>query len=260
MMPYWRVLAERSALRTDDVFIAMSPINGGGSIPCKFEAPYGACTVVLQETFDPEESLELIQRHKVSFICGVPAQMAKLLDVPNGDRYDLSSVRVFMYSGSVLAPEIGRAFMNRTGAHILTHYGGLDCGIICTTSIFDDPEECLTRVGRPMLGVEVRLLDDNGQEVRPGEAGEITGFGPSCRAGGGYYKDTEANIRATSPDGRYLTGDMGVQHPDGTIEVVGRKKDMIIRGGQNISPKEVEDLLMEHPSIAQVAIIAMPDP
>lgn len=114
-------------------------------------------------------------------------------------------------------------------------------------------------MGNPLPGVEVRVIDDDGNELPQGQVGELQFGGPPIVRSNGYFRDPELTARTSTPDGYYQTGDLGLVHPDGKVAIVGRKNDVIIRGGQNISPKEVEEMIHAHPNVLDVAVVGMPD-
>jgi non-ribosomal peptide synthetase component E (peptide arylation enzyme) len=146
----------------------------------------------------------------------------------------------------------------RMGCPIIQGYGAVDFGTGSTTVLGDPREVRLLTAGEPMPGCEIRLLDDEGLEVPRGEVGEIMLSGPVGASG--YYRDLETTWQVWTRDGWYRTGDKGKINEQGKLMILGRKKDMIIRGGQNIYPAEIENLLLGHPKVLGVAVVGMPDP
>jgi non-ribosomal peptide synthetase component E (peptide arylation enzyme) len=146
----------------------------------------------------------------------------------------------------------------KVGGRLTTGLGAVDFGGVTATQLDDPPEVRLFTVGKACGGTEIRVVDDAGEELPRGEIGEIWGRGPGCSSG--YYKDPEATWQAWTKDGWFRLGDLGKVDDQGNITVVGRKKDMIIRGGQNIYPVEIENLLFTHPKVLDVAVVGMPDP
>jgi acyl-CoA synthetase (AMP-forming)/AMP-acid ligase II len=137
-------------------------------------------------------------------------------------------------------------------------YGMLESGVQSRTYIEDDYEEVAGTVGRPVREVQVRVCDPQDRPVPTGTIGEIECFGPSVMLG--YYENADANKRAFADDGFFRTGDLGVFEPSGLLRIAGRTKEMIIRGGANIYPREIEEVLFEHPKIADCAVVGIPHP
>jgi non-ribosomal peptide synthetase component E (peptide arylation enzyme) len=209
------------------------------------------------EHFDAEEALKLIQRERITVGCVVPAQLAMMVSHPHLSEYDLSSIRLWWCVGALLPYHQGVEIEKKIGGVIVTGLGATDWGGFTISSIDEPPEVRLLTEGKPITGVEIKLVDDGGQEVPRGEMGEVWGRGEVCLSG--YYKDPEATWKAWSKDGWFRMGDLGKWDEQGNLVVVGRKKDMIIRGGQNIYPIEIENLLVSHPKVADVAVVGMPD-
>ena len=254
-------LKERYKVTNDDILAALAPLTGGGSGPlCKVVAQIEGCKVVMLERFETEEALKLIEREKVTFATGVPAIMAKMVRHPDLEKYDLSSLRVFQTTGAYLPPAVAKEVEERMGCRVVNRLGGIDLGIAASTSVDDPPEVRLTSVGKPMPGIMVKLIDEQGQEVPQGEVGEVI-FGSKTGAGAdrGYYRDLKATLERET-QGLTRTGDLGKFDEQGNLYIVGRRKDMIIRGGQNIFPAEIESMLITHPKVLDVAIVGMPDP
>jgi len=245
-------------LTNDDVLAALSPAPGGPNVPVYFAAPRVAAKVVFLERFEAEETLKLLQREQVTIACGVPAQMALLLQHPDLDHYNLSSVRAWWCTGAGLPYRVGKEFEDRTGVKVVNDYGGVDFGGLVACGVDDPPDIRLLTVGKPRAWTEIKLIDDAGQGVPEGGVGKIWGRGPACSSG--YYKDPEATWQSWTKDGWFNTGDLGKFDEQGNLVIVGREKDIIIRGGWNIYPKEIETILLTHPKVQDVAIVGMPDP
>jgi non-ribosomal peptide synthetase component E (peptide arylation enzyme) len=210
------------------------------------------------EHFSPQEALEIIEKERVTITPMVPAQAAMVIRHPDFEKYDISSLRVVLTMGAPLPYKVAVDVEKKLGCPIIQNYGSIDCAAACMGAIDDPIEVRLSTVGKPYAGAEVKLVGDRGEEVDYGEAGEIFIRGPAAVSG--YYKDPEATWQIWSRDGWYRTGDLGRFDEEGHLIIVGRKKEMIIRGGQNIYPVEIEDLLMTHPGVANIAIVKMPDP
>ncbi len=241
----------------DDILAALVPAAAGPNVMVYFTAPQVAAKAVMLEHFEAEEALRLIEKERVT-IFGVPgAVLAMMVKHPSFDRYDLSSLR-FVWTGFAPIPyELAIEAEKKLGLPITQGYGTMDSGGATKTTSDEPLEVRLQTVGKPYDGNEVKLVDESGEEVVEG-IGEIWFKGPGLASG--YYKDPEATWQVWTPDGWFKTGDRGRFDERGYLLVVGRKKDMIIRGGQNIYPAEVEDMLNRHPKVSDVAIIGMPDP
>lgn len=255
---YGRSYVDFLGLTGRDVLAALSPAAGGPNIPIYFAAPQiGAKTVFLRH-FEAGAAFELIQQERVTVACVVPAQLAMLARYPDRDRHDLSAVRFWVSVGAPLASNLAREAEEKLGGIVLNTYGAVDWGGVVFTTPADPPEVRYFTVGRPRVGTEVRLADKEGRPAAPGQVGELQGRGPSCSSG--YYGDAEATRQAWTADGWLCLGDLGQWDAKGNLIILGRKDEMIIRGGQNIQPREIEDHLLAHPKVKQVAVVGMPDP
>jgi len=243
-------------LTKDDITMAIAPHAGGAAGTLTyFAAPLvGAKTVMLEE-FDPEAALERIEKEKVTAIGVVPTHLVRMLQA-DVSKYDLSSLRFIRSAGGYLSPQLAEEAEEKFGAVITSDLGTQDMGSVAGCYV-DDPREIRRRtVGRMLPGNKVRLLDENGNEVPPGEPGILYFRGPHAPAG--YYRDEKLTMTVFDPDGWTTTGDI-VKFENECLMILGRAKDMIIRGGQNIYPAEIEGLLNEHPKVAAVAIVGYPD-
>jgi non-ribosomal peptide synthetase component E (peptide arylation enzyme) len=252
-------LEYRFGVGHDDIFAALAPLTGGasGGAICKGIAQRQGCKVVMIERFDTDAALQLLQDEKVTFATGVPTMMAKMMAHPDFDKYDLSSLRAFHSSGAYLPPALAKEAEEKMNLTILNHYGAIDIGFATSTYLDASLEARLSSVGRPMPDVTLKLVDDGGNERPQGEVGEIAWS--SSKGGIMYYRDLESTL-AREASGLTKTGDLGKLDDDGNLYIIGRKKDVIIRGGQNIFPAEVESILITHPKIMNVAVVPMPDP
>jgi non-ribosomal peptide synthetase component E (peptide arylation enzyme) len=245
-------------LSRQDVLAALSPAAGGPNIPVYFAAPQIGAKTVLMSHFEPGAALELIEQEKVTLACLVPAQLALLARYPQIHYHDLSSVRFWLSVGAPLSAHLARETEEKLGGTVLNTYGAVDWGGVVFTSP-DDPDEVrYSTVGRPRVGTKVRLVEDHGKVLAAGEIGELQGRGPTSSTG--FYKDPEATMKAWTPDGWFPLGDLGRWDETGNLILSGRKSEMIIRGGQNIQPEEIENLLLAHPEVKQAAVVGMPDP
>jgi 2,3-dihydroxybenzoate-AMP ligase len=215
--------------------------------------------VVLSPTTRPEDMLALAEKHRVTHIKVVPALLVRLVNSPGIGKYDLSSVRVIQSGGQRMQPEVRLRTRELIPSAFVQENFGMSEGMLFFVRA-DDPEEVkLETCGRPICpDDEVRLCDDEGREVPPGEVGELTCRGPYTLRG--YYGVPEYNARQFTSDGFYRTGDLMRLHPSGNYVVEGRKKDLINRGGEKISAEEIENLILQHRAVQNVACVPMPDP
>ncbi|MFC1950827.1 AMP-binding protein [Chloroflexota bacterium] len=257
--PTMNQLKEKFKVTHDDIFAALAPLTGGasGSAICKGIALKEGCKIVMLERFDAEAALELIEQEKVTFATGVPTMMIKMIRYHNFAKYDLSSLRAWHTAGAYLPPAVAKETEEKMGCRVMNHYGSMDIGMASATSVDDPLEARLSSVGKPMAGVALKLINEQGQEVPQGEIGEI--IWSSQGNGISYYRDLEATL-ARETGGLSRTGDLGKLDKHGNLFIVGRKADTIIRGGQNIYPAEIESMLIAHPKVLNVAIVSMPDP
>jgi 2,3-dihydroxybenzoate-AMP ligase len=215
--------------------------------------------VVLGNSTRPEDIFVLIERHKVSHIAVVPALLIRLINDPAIAQHDLSSLTVIQSGGQRLQPEVRRRAKELIPSAFVQENFGMAEGMLLFVR-HDDPEDVrMETVGRPVSpDDEVRLVDDDDNEVSPGEVGELLARGPYTLRG--YFGVPEYNARAFTSDGFYRSGDLMRRHPSGNYMVEGRKKDLINRGGEKISAEEVENLILTHPAVQNVACVPMPDP
>ncbi|MEE8471761.1 MAG: AMP-binding protein [Dehalococcoidia bacterium] len=242
----------------DDVIGVIAPAVGGAAKTISFlGAAMAGARLVLMEQFDAEEALKLIERERVTIACTVPAQISMMVDHPNLDKYDLSSLRLVTAATAPLMKEVALKGEERLGAVIVNLYGGMDVGGLCVTSPGDTQEVRLSTIGKPLRGAEFSLRDEQGHDAPPGEVGTIWVRGPILSSG--YFNNPQAT-REGWTDGWFNMGDLARYDEGGNVMLVGRSKDVIIRGGHNIYPVEMENLLSAHPKVQEVAVVAMPDP
>jgi acyl-CoA synthetase (AMP-forming)/AMP-acid ligase II len=253
-----RFVNEGHRIDEDSVLLAFLPVGLNWGLLNVLQAVFAGCTIVLQEVFDAEQALALIERERVTHFCCAPAHLVSLLSVSNLGRYDLSSLQVMTTGGASCPIEVIREVRARLPGHLLELYGMLECGFQSHTTFDDDPEEVCGLVGRPLRQMGIRVVDDDGRDCPPGIPGEILTYGPSVTVG--YYNNSDANARSFSPDGWFATGDIGILDPMGYLKIVDRKKELIIRGGANIYPREIEEVLYQHPKVLDAAGVGVPDP
>ncbi len=242
----------------DDVFGLLGPAALGPNNMGYFGAPMVGARVALLEKFEPADAFRLIQEEKVTITCVVPTIMALMIRHPQWQDYDCSSVRYWWCTGSSMNYKIAEEVEEKLGGTVINVLGAVDFGGECVTSPQAAREVRMTTAGQPLEGVtEIRLIGDDGREVTGAGVGEIRGRGPSCVSG--YFRDPETTWKTWTKDGWYSLGDLGRWDAEGNLVVVGRKKDMIIRGGQNIYPIEIESLVLTHPQVLEAAMVGYPD-
>lgn len=214
-------------------------------------------TLVIQPHFHPVEALELIQRERVTILVAVPTALAVMLRLKSFDEYDLSSLLICGTGSAPCPPELAREVQRRFGCALHIGFGATEIGGgIAATDLGDPEDRQAETVGRPMPGVEVRIVDDAGHPLPPGEVGELW-----VRTEGrmvGYWGAPDLTAQVVDEEGWYRTGDLAVMDEEGYLRIVGRKKDMIIRGGRNIYPEKIERHLMAHPAVREAAVVGVP--
>ena len=246
-------------LGPDDCVLAIAPLAGAaGGTPAYVTAPVGGAKVALEYQYRGEGTLEFMEKERVTVIALVPTQLARLLELPL-DKYDLSSLRIIKTAGGYLPPPLAKEAEERFGCPILGTYGTQDTGSISGVPITASKDQRYTTVGRLHPGIEVKVLDDSGDPVKPGEVGTLWFKGPGNSIG--YYKDLEKTMtEAFDKDGFATPGDLVTVTDDDYVKIMGRKKNIIIRGGQNIYPKEIEDYLLSYEKMTNAVVVPMPDP
>lgn len=226
-----------------------------GNICC---TAHGACMVIPNDSFDPEITLKVVSEEKCTSLYGVPTMFIAELAVKNFDSFDFSSLRTGVMAGSVCPPEIMKkveSLMNIKEMSIC--YGMTETSPVSTQTLIGTPfEKQVYTVGTVQDHLEIKIIDENGRTVKRGEHGELCTRGYSVMLK--YWNDPE-NTRKVLDDSRWMhTGDLATMDEEGYITISGRIKDLIIRGGENISPKEIEDFLYTYPNILDVQIIGVP--
>lgn len=214
-------------------------------------------TLIVAPRFDPAVALRMIAQARPTHVMAVPTMLRKMLAEPTAADTDFSSVEAFVLGGSSLDAATAAQIVARTGRHVVNLYGSAD-GVNSHTAAAD-PIELVTSAGRPNPAVaEIRVVDDELHQVETGKVGEIIALGPMTPMR--YVDAPELDARYRLPGGWVRTGDLGTYDAEGYLRIVGRRKDVIIRGGANISPAEVEALLFTHPAVLDAACVAVPDP
>ena len=251
-------LREVHAITTDDCYLGGSPVTHIAGLVYGVLMPFALGTrTAFLERWDAGRALELIATQRATFQTGAPTFLQTLAEHPDASKADLSSFRLFSTGGATIATEMIRAAERQLGCTVKRAYGSTEVPTLTATA-FDDPEEQrLDTDGRAIDAAELRIAGSEGEALRPGEVGEIWARSPEVFLG---YRNPALDEDCFTDDGWFRTGDLGRVDAEGYLRVTGRLKDIIIRGGENISVKEIEDLLSEHPAIADVAIVGMPDP
>jgi len=249
----------RGLLKGDDVVATLAPISRGMGYYAGIASPV-VCgsTMALLDRFTPPDALRLLVETRATVAVAVPTQVIKMLQEPDFESYDLSALRLLVNGGAAIPPGVAEETERRFGCVVLSAYGSVEGATPACTAAADPPHKRYHTVGRIMPGMELRIVDDKGSALPTGEAGEVVYRGPGMSLG--FWRDPAAYRQLFDRDGWFATGDLGVLDAEGYLKIVGRKKEIIIRGGINISPAEVEGLLQDCPAVRQVAVVKMPDP
>jgi long-chain acyl-CoA synthetase len=246
------VLTQLIDLSAEDVMFGGLPLFHSFGQTCTMNAAVaaGACVTLLPR-FNPAEALGIIEAHRVTVLCGVPTMYGALLGVEDPARFDVTALRVCISGGAALPVEVLRRFEETFGCVVLEGYGLSETSPVASFNR-PDRERKPGSIGTPIDGVEMRVVDEGGADVPQGEVGEIAIRGHNVMKG--YWRRPQETAEAI-PDGWFRTGDMARVDEDGYLFIVDRKKDVIIRGGYNVYPREVEEVLYEHPAVAEAAVI-----
>ena len=220
---------------------------------------HGAALIYPDESFDPLSVLEAVQEEKCTGLHGVPTMFIAELEHPRFKEFDLSSLRTGIMAGSPCPIEIMRRVVDEMYcSEMIIAYGMTETSPVITSSETDDPiEKQVSTVGRIFPHVEVKIIDENGRIVAPGQTGELLARGYNVMQG--YWDDIEKTEESIDEAGWMHTGDLATMDPEGFCNIVGRVKDMVIRGGENIYPREIEEYLYRHPNISDVQVFGVPD-
>ncbi len=213
--------------------------------------------VVVGEPWSAGETLRLIREEQITMGTGVPTQWALVLEHPDLARTDFSTLRVAGLGGASIPPELVRRMRETLGCPVITRYTSTEAGVTTSTLVTDPDEVIATTVGRPTAEVELRIVGADGLVVPRGSVGEVVCRSPAMMRG--YWRDPARTAEVIDTDGWLHTGDLGFVGDDDNLRLVGRLKDLYIRGGYNIYPAEVEAVLAEHPAVDRVAIVGAPD-
>jgi non-ribosomal peptide synthetase component E (peptide arylation enzyme) len=241
-----------------EVFLVFLPLGLNWGYITLLQSILAGAKLVLMERFDPRAALELIQNERVTYIPTAPAGLVGLLNAPGTADFDVSSLRVVITGGASAAVETIREYQKRMKGHLIELYGMLEAGFQTYTRFTDDPQKVNGTIGRPVRAMELRIVDTQGNDVPRGDIGELMSRGPSVHLG--YHNNPNANAQAFDSKGWFRTGDLGrVVDADGNVQITGRSKEIINRGGKKFFPREVEEILYTHPQVMHAAMIGIPD-
>jgi fatty-acyl-CoA synthase len=247
-----------------DASLVVAPLSHGAGVHQLVQTARGVPTILLPtEKFDIAEAYRLIETHRVTNIFTVPTILKMLVEHPAVDKFDHSSLRYIIYAGAPMYREDQKAALRKLGGVLVQYFGlgEVTGNITVLPPGLHDPEDGpharIGTCGFERTGMQVSIQDDNGRELKPFETGEICVIGPAVFAG--YYDNPEANAKAFR-DGWFRTGDLGHVDEEGFVYITGRASDMYISGGSNIYPREVEEKILTHPAVGEVAVLGVPDP
>ncbi|MGE0853156.1 MAG: AMP-binding protein [Hyphomicrobiaceae bacterium] len=251
-------LSERFGLGSEEVIWTPSPLGHGSGFQwgLRLAMALGG-TLVLQDLWDPEAGLDLIERERCTFVYAATPFVTMLLDSPSLDRRSLR-LRLFGCGGAPIPPSVGEDVRMRMNCRLIGTWGMSECFVATACSPMDADYACWTTDGRPLPGVEIAIFDE--ARTRPlgaGETGELATRGPHVSLG--YFNDPVRTRQTFSQDGWLFSGDLATVDHQGHVRLIGRKKDLINRGGLKFAAREIEELLCTHPDVRDVAIVGVPD-
>jgi len=250
----------RAGLNAGDSFVHHMPLfHTTGCAVLALGGLATCATLLLAPMFDPSMVIRVIERERTRFILGVPTMIVALIEAVEKSGADVSSIRRIMSGGSMVPPELCRKARAVFGAPIQIVYGQTETSPVLTQTWYEDSEEDLTQtIGQPCAHTEISIRNPvTNSVVSIGEQGEICARGYQVMLG--YNDNPEATAKTIDAEGWLHTGDLGRMDPRGYVRITGRVKEMIIRGGENLFPAEIENTLLEHPAIAEIAVVGVPD-
>ena len=251
-----RFAAVRFDMRDGDVYVHTMPLFHVGGQVVSFQLCQRSATNVLVHSFEAGLVLDLLEAERATLTCGVPTMLLALVEHPDFARRDLSSLRSISGGGAVVPAELVRSIEDTLGVHFTVVFGQTEAsGFISQTHLDDAPEDKGATLGRPLPQVAARVVGPDGAVVGRGAVGELEVRGPNVMAG--YHDMPDAD--AFSPDGWLRTGDLVTMDERGFLCMAGRRKEMIVSGGENIFPAEIEGVLAGHGDVAEVAVVGVPD-
>ena len=240
----------------DDIVLGALPLfHSFGQTCCMNACAIAGATLTFIPRFDPAKALEIIERDKVTLFAGVPTMYNAMLNCDAREQHDHSSLRLCCSGGSAMPGELMRGFEKAFDTMILEGYGLSETSPVASFN-HPDKERKVGSIGTPIEGVEMKLVDDDGNDVEQGEVGEIVIKGHNVMKG---YWNREDATKEAIVDGWFHSGDMGKIDDDGYFFIVDRKKELIIRGGYNVYPREIEEVLYEHEDVLEAAVIGVED-
>jgi acyl-CoA synthetase (AMP-forming)/AMP-acid ligase II len=249
---------ERYDVDENSVLALFIPITLNWGLFQVFQTAIARCHLILVDDFDPELLLTLVAGERITHLGGPPTAIVAILASPSLHAHDLASLRYYVTAGSSCPVSLLHQVRREIGCSIIEAYGMTECGWISATGKDDDLDSAAGTVGTAYPGMEIRLMDPKGDgDVPGGEPGEIAMRGPMVCVG--YYGNADLNKTVFTPDGWFRSGDLGLIDEAGRLRIVGRSKDLIKHGGSSILPRELEELLLDHPKIADVAIVGVAD-
>lgn len=244
------------SMTADDIVMGCLPLfHVFGLVVGLNAATVAGASLALIPRFDPQAAIEVIEKERVTIMQGVPTMYAAILNHPASDGMDASSLRTCASGGSAMPLEVMRSFEDKLGCVILEGYGLSETSPVASFNM-PDRERKPGTIGVAIPGCEMRCVDLEGNEVPVGQVGEIAIRGDNVMKG--YWNNPEATAEAI-PDGWFRTGDLATMDQEGYFTIVDRKKDMILRGGMNVYPREVEEVIYTHPDVLEVAVVGIPD-
>lgn len=248
---------EERGIDGDATILVLLPVGLNAGFGTIVQVANAGARGVLMERFSPTALLDLVERHQVTTFLTAPTALLAILRDDSLDDRDLSSLRVVQTGGSSTPVKVLSEANERLGCPVIDLYGMLETGVTSWTDPDEPYEEWVGTVGRPYPFMRVRILDSDGQEVPVGVEGEIVKTGPTISVG--YYRNPDKNKESRTTDGWFRSGDRGFIDTAGRLTISGRSKDMIIHGGANIWPRELEEILVKHPDVADVAVVGIHD-
>jgi acyl-CoA synthetase (AMP-forming)/AMP-acid ligase II len=241
----------------DDTILVLLPVGLNAGFGTTVQVAHAGARGVLMEKFSPTALLDLVERHRVTNFLTAPTALLAILRDDSLDGRDLSSLRLISTGGSSTPVTVLSEANQRLGCPVIDLYGMLETGLTSATDPNEPYQEWVGTVGRPYSFMQVRILDSDDQEVPAGVEGEIVKRGPTISVG--YYRNPDKNKESRTADGWFRSGDRGFIDTAGRLTISGRSKDMIIHGGANIWPRELEEILVKHPDVADVAVVGIHD-
>jgi acyl-CoA synthetase (AMP-forming)/AMP-acid ligase II len=241
----------------ESVHLHAAPLFHIADFPSMFAAPaFGACQVAISK-FNAQTFCEAVERERVTHTVLVPTMINMLIQFPELTKYDLTSLQHLGYGGSPMAPElVHRTRQVLPGVKLVQVYGLSETGFLTGLLDHEHTEDKLTSCGRPCVGVEVRVVDDSGNEIQTGQKGELVARGANIMRG---YWNNPDETKSAFRNGFFRTGDVGYQDAQGYFYILDRLKDMIVTGGENVYSGEVEAVIYTHPAVCEVAVFGIPD-